>query len=501
MASRMSAEGLAGLSARRPWLVIVIWAVLLAIFGSIAATRLGDALISDITLSNDVESMAGLARLNDAGLDDAVPLLETVVIWSPTGLTVDDPEFHARVQEVTDQIRAMQARWSEEDGIDVDPAAFATGIGDYPPLGNHYELTAIGYPRADELVAADRASTVIPVGLPSDGESGARMHEFFTTLDAFSGDGIQVAPIGQLTFNERFSEIAEQDLVKGESIGIPMALVVLIVVFGALLAPVLPLVLAICSIAVALGIAAVIGGYVDLQLFIQNMITMIGLAVGIDYALFIVERFREGRRAGFGVQRSIERAGATASRAVVFSGATVVLSLAGVMLIPTNIFRSLGLGAILVVIVSVAASLTLLPAMLSLLGDRINWPRRPVPVVPGDDPLAIDHVYEGFWGRLTRVVMARPIVSAGLAGAILVALMLPAFGMKTGVQSLAALPEGLARDAYTVLIEDYPAGLVSPVQFVIGGDPDAVAAVAADLRVGLEETGLFASGPGEPTTS
>ena len=154
------------------------------------------------------------------------------------------------------------------------------------------------------------------------------------------------------------------------------ALVVLVVVFGALVAAGVPLVLAIVSIIVAVGLTALLGRVMDLSFFIVNMITMIGLAVGIDYALFIVERYREERRNGRPKQQAIEIAGGTASKAVLFSGATVVLALLGMFLIPTVVFRSLGAGAVLVVIVAVVATLTLVPALLSLLGDKIDWPRK-----------------------------------------------------------------------------------------------------------------------------
>jgi len=153
-------------------------------------------------------------------------------------------------------------------------------------------------------------------------------------------------------------------------------LIILVVVFGALVAAGVPIVLALFSIAVAFGLTALIGRFWDLSFFITNMITMIGLAVGIDYALFIVERYREERRRGRPKLEAIEMAGGTASKAVLFSGMTVVFALLGLFLIPTSIFRSLGLGAILVVIVAVAAMLTLIPALLALLGDRIDWPRR-----------------------------------------------------------------------------------------------------------------------------
>ena len=133
-----------------------------------------------------------------------------------------------------------------------------------------------------------------------------------------------------------------------------------------------PIILAMVSISVATGVAALISQFSDLSFFVTSMISMIGLAVGIDYALFVVARYREEREHGAGQLDAIAIAGSTASKAVLFSGITVVLALLGMFLIPTTIFRSLGLGAILAVVVAVAAVLTLVPALLALLGDRIN---------------------------------------------------------------------------------------------------------------------------------
>src|SRR3954454_12569509 len=169
---------------------------------------------------------------------------------------------------------------------------------------------------------------------------------------------------------------------------------------------------------------ALLGRVMDLSFFIVNMITMIGLAVGIDYALFIVSRYREERRRGRPKQEAIEIAGGTASKAVLFSGGTVVLALLGMFLIPTVIFRSLGAGAILVVVVAVAATLTLIPALLSLLGDKIDWPRRrtyDAATAAKQAEYAPETIHAGFWGRVTSVVMARPVDKVVLAAWLLVA--------------------------------------------------------------------------------
>ena len=156
---------------------------------------------------------------------------------------------------------------------------------------------------------------------------------------------------GQATLGRDFTKLSESDLQKGEAIGIPIALLILLAVFGAVVAALVPLLLAIFAIVVALALAALIGQISPLSFFVVNMITFMGLAVGIDYSLFIVSRYREERRAGPRQARARSSvAGSTASRAVLFSGMTVVLALVGMLIVPTKIFVSLGAGAILVVL-------------------------------------------------------------------------------------------------------------------------------------------------------
>ncbi len=148
--------------------------------------------------------------------------------------------------------------------------------------------------------------------------------------------------------------------------------IVLVLVFGAVVAGLVPVLLAILSILVGLGLVALLSLEFTLSVFIVNMLTGMGLALGIDYSLFVVSRYREERVLGLAKEDAIARAGATASRAVLFSGSTFVIALFGMLIVPTTIMRSLALGAIVVGIVSVAAALTLLPALLELLGDRVN---------------------------------------------------------------------------------------------------------------------------------
>ncbi len=332
-------------------------------------------------------------------------------------------------------------------------------------------------------------------------EASEHVAAYLDVIERQGAVGIEVLTVGDVTVDEVFNTLAEEDLVKGEGFGLLAALVVLVVVFGALVAAGVPLILAIVSIFVAVGLTALLGRVMGLSFFIVNMITMIGLAVGIDYALFVVERYREERRRGRAKHEAIEVAGGTASKAVFFSGTTVVLALLGMFLIPTVIFRSLGAGAILVVVVAVVATLTLVPALLSLLGDRIDWPRkRTYDAATAAKQAQYDRetVHGGFWGGLTRVVMARPVISVVLAAGLLVAAALPYLALDRGQGGVESLPPSDVRTAYTLLSRDFPAGRLAPVEVVVDGPrTDEVLAGIDRLVASTGQDEVF--GPAEPT--
>src|SRR5262249_56843660 len=178
-----------------------------------------------------------------------------------------------------------------------------------------------------------------------------------------------------------FTTVAESDLRKAETIGTGIALLVLLAVFGALVASLLPLGLGVVAIAVAMGAVGLLGLAFHLTFTVTNMVSMMGLAVAIDYSLFIVSRYREERRSGATEHDAIQTTGATASRAVLFSGMTVVLALLGLMIVPNSVFRSLATGAIIVVIVAASAGPPPLPAGLGPLpapsahGPALQRPR------------------------------------------------------------------------------------------------------------------------------
>jgi RND superfamily putative drug exporter len=472
----LSTAGLARISARRPWLVVAAWVVLLVLAG-VAATGIGDAFSTEGNFTGKPESVRAddlLAQRMRGGQGD--PLTETILVRSET-LTVDDAAFRAVVERTAADLRAQ-------------PDVFA-------PVTTYYDAVAAGDPAAAGLVSADRGTTLIPVTFAHGFDGDAYTEEYLAAVAAESREGIRVLTVGDLSADHEFNTLAEEDLLKGEGLGLLAALVILVVVFGALVVAGIPIVLAIVSIVVAVGLTALLGRVLDLSFFIVNMITMIGLAVGIDYALFIVSRYREERRRGHAKHAAIEIAGGTASKAVLFSGATVVLALLGMFLIPTVIFRSLGAGAILVVIAAVAATLTLVPALLSLLGDKIDWPRRRTyDAATAAKQAAYDHetIHAGFWGRVTSAVMARPVVSVVLAAGLLLAAALPYVDLDRGQAGVESLPPSNLRTAYELLIRDFPAGRLAPVAVVVDAPrTEAVEAGIDRLIASLATDPVFGS--------
>jgi len=216
------------------------------------------------------------------------------------------------------------------------------------------------------------------------------------------------------------------------------------------------------------GATAVLGQEWQFSIFAVNVITMIGLAVGIDYSLFIISRFREERLRGLDKVEAIVRAGGTAGRTVLFSGGTVIIGLLGMLIVPQTIFRSIAIGAVLVAAAAVAASLTLLPAVVSLLGDRVNWGR--IPLIQRGQAAFDEQRPGGFWDRLARTVMRHPVISFVAAAGLLMVAAIPYFNINTGFSGVSTLPDNLpAKQAFLTLDREFSAGLISPAQVVIDG--------------------------------
>jgi putative drug exporter of the RND superfamily len=467
---RVNPEALARASSRHPWRVLVVW--LFVVIGSFVAAGvgLGGVLTNDIAFTNKPESIKAQDVVDAKFGGERQQNTEYVIIESADS-TVNDPAFQAYVTKMQGAV------------------AGATDVVTEPPV-TYYDVVQQNPDAAQGLVSQDQHATLISVVLKDTESATADTLRDVVTENQDPAFTTQVA--GNASLNADFSRIAEEDARKGEGIGMLVALIVLVVVFGAIIAAFVPLVMAIFAIAVALGLVTVIGQLVQFNLFVTNMITMIGLAVGIDYSLFIVSRFREERKKGFEKLDAIGAAGATANRAVFFSGMTVVLALLGMFIIPTTIFRALAAGAMLVTIAAIAASMTLLPAVLALLGDRINWPRL-------SNRARVDTPYDpqgGVWDRLARGVMARPW--AFLIGGVAVMGILGSFyfqlnkGSSTDINQLPDVP---SKAAFLTLQRDFAGGLADPVNIVVTGDVQSSEAQAAvqQLKEGIQGEGSFSN--------
>ncbi|CAN5621554.1 MMPL family transporter [soil metagenome] len=458
MASTSVTARLARASARAPWKMVGLWVAALVIFGAISGA-FPMKTTTDVELLNNPESNQGWDLLVDHGIRAERSGTETVIVRSES-TTVDDPTFQQTVQQVTDALRA-----------DTSMVAGAS---------NYYEINTTNPAAAAGLVSTDRKTTIIPVTLVGSLEDAVDHGEDFLALihsQRASATGFEVLTVGDASLNEEINKISEEDIARGESIGAIIAFIILLFVFGALIAAFVPIILAVIAIGIAFGLAALVSRFSELSFFVTSMITMIGLAVGIDYSLFVVERYREERRRGSEKLEAIHIAGSTSSRAVLFSGMTVIFALLGMYLVPNNIYRSLATGAILVVIVAVLASLTLIPAVLSLLGDKIDWPRKKQydSVAAHERQDAYDHetIHRGFWGRITKLVMTHPVISLTLSVALLVACALPYLDFEPGLGGASSLPDELeSKVAYDILSSEFSAGLVSPVEIVVQGPLD-----------------------------
>ena len=326
MITLLSPESLSRACASKPRRVVGLWVVLSLVaafiaFGpprtSVGLDLLDSATTTELRLTGGVESERAKRLLEEVKSLEASELripvsVAEIVVTQSDSLTVDDLEFRAKAESVFGSLIAL--------GDDV----VAGGL--------NYYLT-----EDESLVSADRQTTLMPINVT--GELGQAIENIeqlvHVTSEADRTDGFRVLIAGEASIAFENNELAEADLQKGERFGIPVALIILLIIFGAALAAFLPILLAIVSIGVSLGIASLVGQVFEMSFLVTLMITMIGLAVGIDYSLLVVSRYREELRRGETVRRAVATAGATAGRTVLFSGLTVVFALCGMFIIPS----------------------------------------------------------------------------------------------------------------------------------------------------------------------
>jgi putative drug exporter of the RND superfamily len=342
------------------------------------------------------------------------------------------------------------------------------------------------------LVAEDNRTTYAYVDLSSHSVEQA-FHDADKLLKAVKHASkppwLTAYVTGQEAVNAEMLEISEKSLLRAEALGFPVALVVLVFVFGALVAAGLPLLMGLLAILLTLAGAFLLGHFVPVSIFVQNIASMIGLGVGIDYSLFAVSRFRYERRLGKDPEAAAVATVAHAGKAVAFSGLTVIIALSSLLVPSSDILRSVAMGGIMAVLAAALAALSLLPAMLVYIGDWIEEPRRLTRLMSRLGRA-------GFWHGWALGVMKRPALFITLGLAALVALAVPATGMRTGALGVKMLGEGAqSRRGYDLIAEAFGAGSIGPVQVVVQPrqsltDPTTIAdiyqlsaALAADPRV------------------
>ncbi len=318
MAFNLPSEALARRCAQRPWITIGVWVLVFGIGIFLVSSLLEDGLTTEFVFTNTPESQRGVDLLEER-LRGPTSTNEVVVVQSDTW-TVDDPAFEQFVLGLFGKIEALGPEVIRGNTLD-----------------NYYKS------RGEFLVSQDRRTTIIPFVMAGDFDDASdNIETVVDVVDAAQNqDEFTVLITGQATVGLDFREISDKDLQTGEAFGVPAALIILILVFGALVAALVPIMLAAISIVVALGAVALVGQAFALSFFVTNIVLLIGLPVGIDYSLFIVARYREERARGREKMEAIARTGATASRTVFFSGMTVVFALIGLLMVPFNIFISL----------------------------------------------------------------------------------------------------------------------------------------------------------------
>ena len=435
-------------SARRPWLTLSVWAALLVV-ALMSAGTIGEHVTS--AQKNLVTTEADRVAELDADLRASAggqELFDESVIVTSAAHQYGDPAFDTAIAEVTTALHATR------------------GVVDVV-------TPALGSP-----VAQNGTSAMVQFQTTAD---TAVVQAAVDAVNALRHDDVETFVFGTESAALAFTELAADELARGELFGLVAALVILVFVFGALVAAGLPLLVAIVSIITATGVGAVVaraldGAGVPISDSLTIFIAMLGLALGIDYSLLSVQRFREELARGTSPTDAITTTGSTANRAVLFSGATIVVSLGGLLLVPLNMFLGIGIGVILVAVTSVASALFLLPALLRLLGHRVN---------KGRVPMAHPGVESVRWRRLSTRVVSRPALAAVLGVTVLAIAASPLLTINLANPGPDDMPEDfVAHRANEVLVEDFGWTDTATMVVITGaaGDADAVDTLAAEVE-------------------
>ncbi|WP_174547339.1 MMPL family transporter [Nocardiopsis dassonvillei] len=438
------------------WAVLAATAVF-AVFSGIW----GSGLFSDVSESGfedpDSESARATRVLEEELGHDGV---DVVAVYRSDEIQVDNPTFAAAIQRIADGM--------PEDAV----AEFDTYLDE-----------DLGETERGMLVAEDMDATYIPVTL--SGETHAdRLHQYEEVAEYLSSSNLEVHLGGSVAIEHELAESAESDVVRAELITLPILLFLLVLIFGGLVAGLVPLAVGGLAILGSLTLLRALTHVTEVSVFAINVATILGLGLAIDYGLFMVSRFREELRRGRGIADAVSRTVDTAGRTVAFSGITVGIAFAGLLFFPQPILKSIGWGGIAVVVFDLLAALVFLPALMAAVGHRINRLRLPLPrrTVTGA-------VHEGAWSRLARVVMRGPAVSLVAVGGVLLVFSAGLASTELGSTDQRYLPaDSGSRIATEALSDDFPAGGLGTLDVaVVGGADDRALEEYTERLAGLEE--------------
>ena len=409
---------LAGALSRRRWFVVGAWALIVVAALPFASRQTEDLTGGgfDVPGSQSDQVTEALADQFPEQQNGAV----SVVLEAQPG--ADRSQLAAAVER-------MEVAVAEVPDFELEPGATAAARD---------QLAADG-------VAVVPLASHLPTGRQNDPASDLREE----LEPGVSEDGVTQYLAGQPAAWAGLQELSREDLEQAEITGFPIVALILLAVFGSLAAAALPLALGFASVLVTGAVIYLLSQQMEMSVFVTNMASMIGIGVAVDYSLFILARFREEVRAGRSAAEARAEALSTSGLAVTFSGLAVIISLAGLWMIDNQTLRSMALGAMVVVAISILAAVVLLPALIRLLGHRVEaggaiWSvilfkrrntigrrRRAGSTRPGAD---------GFWTRWTARVMRRPVLSVAVAGGALIVLALPVLWMETGTGALDQFP-------------------------------------------------------------
>lgn len=415
---------------RGRWVILIVWGAALLLSLPLLPRVAGSLKVGGFSSPNTEAARAREVLERELGFAPSTLL----VVYQSDSLRADDPAFAAAIERSLAGVRALPS------------------------------VTGIILPSADpSLISNDGDTAYAVAGLSAAPEEAQRLVPEFEAA-IVPQDEVRISVTGAGASYRDIETASQRDLRRAEVIVFPIALIALLLVFGSVVAALMPLAIGAAGVALVLVSILVATRVTDLSIFVLNLATMLGLGLSVDYSLFVTSRYREElARTGGNVPVAVERTIATAGKAVFFSGATVLIGLMGLALFEFMFLRSVGIAGVIVVAWSTVAALTLLPALLSVVGTRIDrfGIRRPRDDTAGD----------GLWVRLSLAVMARPVAVLIPTLALLLLLGSPFLRVNISSPDATILPPDLpSRQAFDILAAEFGAGEISPFLIVLQSD-------------------------------